>query len=504
MSVLGKRACLPPVPRWCSLAAVRKALLLLTPLLLLGRAAAAEPPAFPGAVGFGAGASGGRGGEVYHVTTLEDGGPGSLRDALRPKRRQRTVVFEVGGTIELREPLGIDKAEGLTVAGQTAPGGITLRGYPFAIARSRDVVIRYLRVRPGDAHARGVRGEKGRGREDLRAESGDGIKIGVSRRVLLDHVSVSWSLDEALSITKSGEVTLQHSILSESLNRSFHPRGSHAFGSLVRGYGKGGVSYYGNLYAHHAARNPAIGGNTNPKGGSIDGLDVDFVNNVVYDWGDRAGYASAGIVNVRLNYRGNVLVAGPSTTCPTCVFAFMGRSQGDRLVLYQDDNWHDPRTEGEIAPQPVTPARFTGKPERASKPFAFSRTALEPRPALEAYDQVLEAAGASLTRDAVDRRVVRQVRRRAGGIIDSQEQVGGWPEDRPRRSSVPDADRDGMDDRWECRRGLDPADPEDRNGRELAGPYTNLEVYLQDLVAPIPNLPESAEPAPACRPEAGG
>lgn len=199
--------------------------------------------ALPGAEGFGAETPGGRAGAVLIVNTLADTGPGSLRAAIET-RGPRTIVFAVSGIIDLASPLTV-RQPFLTLAGQSAPGdGICLRGYPFIIA-THDVIVRYLRVRLGDRH---------------KIQS-DAFSIATpSRRVIVDHVSASWSVDETLS--PSGDIqdiTVQWSIIAESLLHSAHAKGKHGYGSLVPA--TGGVTLHHNLWAHHNGRNPRFGDN---------------------------------------------------------------------------------------------------------------------------------------------------------------------------------------------------------------------------------------------------
>jgi hypothetical protein len=452
-----------------------------------GSGAAAWSPftpraAFPGAQGFGATAKGGRGGDVYHVSNLNDSGAGSLREGIETASGARTIVFEVGGTVDLQSPLRIS-AERLSIAGQTAPGGIGLRGYPVVLTGARDVVLRYLRLRPGDLHAEGVRGRPGRGNADLPADAADALSIFDSRRVIVDHVSASWGMDETLSVTNSRAVTVQHSIISESLDDSFHPEGPHGYGSLLRGVGGRGYSFFGNLYAHHVLRSPAVGGEqTPPPDDERRGLDIEFVNNVIYDWGLLSSHTVEGLGRMRVNYLANVLVAGPSTVCLVCVFTVLDPDPADELSIHHAGNWIDSQLNEVFDPEPVQDFSFFGVMEFVDEPFRFG--SIDSLPALRAYDRVLREAGASLTRDDVDRRVIRQVIEQSGGIIDSQDQVGGWPADPPPRPPETDLDRDGMADAWECRMGLDPDEPEDRNGFDLSRRYTNLEIYLQYLVSP--------------------
>jgi hypothetical protein len=470
---------------------MRKSVWILTVLLWLAASsgAAAWPfpasrVAFPGAVGFGAAAKGGRGGDVYHVTNLADSGTGSLREGIETALGARTIVFEVGGTIDLQSPLRISAAR-LTIAGQTAPGGIGLRGYPVVLSGAEDVVLRYLRLRPGDRNAQGARGRPGRGNADLPADAADALSIFDSRRVIVDHVSASWGMDETLSVTSSRAVTVQHSIISESLDDSYHPEGPHGYGSLLRGLGGRGYSFFGNLYAHHVLRSPAVGGEqTPPPGEERRGLDIEFVNNVIYDWGQLSSHTVEGLGRMRVNYHANVLVAGPRTLCLICVFTVLDPDPADRLSIHRAGNWIDHQPNGVFDPEPAPDFSFSGVMELVDEPFRFGNGGIDALPALRAYDRVLREAGASLSRDEVDRRVIRQVFEQSGGIIDSQDQVGGWPADPPPRPPPTDGDRDGMADPWECRMGLDPEESEDRNRFDLSLRYTNLEIYLQHLVSP--------------------
>jgi hypothetical protein len=483
-------------------------------LLASGAAMAApDPPlAFPGARGFGAHATGGRGGDVYAVTSLSDSGPGSLRHGLETSSGPRTIVFRTGGTIDLESPL-VAKAAHVTIAGQTAPGGIGLRGYPSVVANTHDVVIRYVRFRTGDVNARGVPGKPGRGNADLSGDAADALSVVNSERVMIDHVSTSWSMDETLSVTRSRDVTVQHSIIAESLNDSFHPEGPHGYGSLLRTE-LGGYSFLANLYAHHLLRNPAVGGDEEPVPGQPrGGLDMEFVNNVVYDWGILLMHTLRSTGRLRVNYVGNVLLAGPSTFCPTCAFAYIDASPEDKVSLFHEGNWIDSDRNGIFEPAPASDANFGGAPfERVDEPFDF---ASEPGRVLEgheAFRRVLREAGASRARDAVDLRLVRQVLEQTGSIIDSQDDVGGWPADLAPGPAPPDGDGDGMPDPWECENGLDPTDADDGNRFDRSRRYTNLEVYLHSAAGGQTHLAE-LDPRPGrtrlpvsrpCRSEAGG
>lgn len=414
-------------------------------------AAAQDPlPAFPGAEGFGAFAVGGRGGDVYHVTNLDDSGPGSLRYGVQTAGGPRTIVFDVSGTIELRSLLRINRPC-LTLAGQTAPGdGITVSGWTTSVD-THDVIIRFMRFRPGDINCPRLQD--------------DSLNAVNSEDVIFDHVSTSWSIDETLSVTHSDRVTVQWSLITESLNDSCHVKGLHGYGSLLR-YGNGGLTFHHNLYAHHNSRNPRVG----------DDIGLDFVNNVVYDWGGTPGYSgTADEGTTRINYVGNYGVAGPSTRTSARNRVFNGGSV--QTVIYQSDNLIDSNVNGVRDGIDSGWGMFAGSYTIQDTRFDFPLVATDDPQT--AYDRVLADAGASVVRDAVDFRVLAHVANDAGGIINSQNQVGGWPD----LQSLPapqDSDQDGIPDEWELAHGLDPNDPTDGAVIQDSG-YSNLEVYLNEL-----------------------
>ena len=460
-----------------------------------------EPRAFPGAVGFGAYARGGRGGEVYHVTTLRDtGSEGSLRVGIEESDRPRTIVFDVGGEIELGHLMRI-KRDNLTIAGQTAPaGGITLSGYPLAIEGASDVVVRFLRLRTGDSNVKGRGG-------DLENNLADALSIFDSERIVIDHVSASWSLDETLSLTDSRDVTIQHCIFSESLHDSYHPDGPHGMGGLLRGKvssqnrrdGVGGYTLYGNLFAHHNARNPGVGGE---RRGDRRGLDVDFVNNVIYNWGSLSGHTLTD-TGIRMNYVGNYLIAGPDTAGDKRDVAFEEHHPGD-FSIYHKGNRVDADRDSKHDGRALDDGGFRtfSKDELVSGRFSFPR--VEALDADDAYQRVLEAAGASRPRDSVDRRVVKDVRKREGEIIDSQRQVGGF--DVEEGASPRDRDADGMPDAFEEKFGLNPERDRDADDFDLSDSgYTNLEVYLHSLVTDVfPDEVTLGGPGPFLRGDCDG
>jgi pectate lyase len=421
-------------------------------------------PAFPGAEGFGAQSIGGRGGKVLFVTNLDDGGPGSLREAVETDG-PRTVIFRVSGTLALKSSMVISKPY-ITIAGQTAPGdGICLKNHSLTISTDH-VIVRHIRCRPGD---------------NAGAKS-DSLSVSSGRDIIVDHCSASWSVDETLSASSMGglgNVTVQWCIISESLHDSIHHKGPHGYGSLIRGSSGNGYTYHHNLYAHHHARLPRPG-NYIDCSRDPEGFVLDFRNNVIYNWAGRAaGYNADGSngtksitkVNFACNYyktginsKGN-LAFSESTTSARAWFSgncMNGSCPCDpwSLVIFSKFSDEDLKAYKQSSPIPVP--------------------AVKTDDAKTAYEQVLADAGAVLPkRDAVDIRIVGEVRNGTGKIIDDEEQVGGWPE---LKSTKPpqDSDKDGMSDDWEKQHGFDPDDPADGNGDSDADGYTNLEEYLNN------------------------
>ena len=431
--------------------------------------------AFPGAEGFGRFALGGRGGDVYHVTTLADSGPGSLRHGIATANGPRTIVFDLSGTIELKSKLRIDKSR-LTIAGQTAPGdGITLKDYTLELWGVSDVILRYLRLRLGD--------------RNKRPGSWDTMTTENLDHVILDHISASWGVDGIHDFRYGGNFTLQWCILSEALNRSIHPKGPHAMCASYR-QPRGNLTLHHNLFATSRDRHPTLGG---AEAGDAPCL-IDFRNNVVYNWS--ALGKSSGTTNLGdhfVNVVNNVWRPGPESKPERKPIAVKGR-QPDMASGYISGNVFDDHpdwTRDNYAA--VDFDRWRSPPEykyagtlsdwRKPAP-ALGDDAPQTQRAAEAAAFVLAQAGASLVRDAVDLRVIASVRERTGRLINSQDEVGGWP----RLRSLPaplDTDRDGMPDAWEIAHGLDPRNPNDRNADRDSDGYTNLEEYLNSLI-PVP------------------
>ena len=435
--------------------------------------------AFPTAEGYGKYSKGGRGGAVYEVTNLNDSGEGSLRAAVEASG-PRTVVFRVSGTITLESPLRI-KNPYLTIAGQTAPGdGICLRKNQISIDADH-LIIRYIRVRLGD--------ESG--------EDQDAISSRYVNNIILDHVSASWSVDECVSIYHCDSVTVQWCLISESMSKSNHIKGSHGFGGI---WGSNYGTYHHNLLAHHSSRNPRMAsgaGNT------------DHRNNVIYNWGYQSLYGGEKYQqgNDKFNFSNFNIVAnyykpGPATEPGEVMHRIANpsyRSDEDYGKWYIAEN----AVEGN---KQVTTDNWNGGVQtnisfekiKLQKPWPSM--SINQQTAEEAYKMVLDNAGAILPqRDEIDVRIIKEVRggyatfegksykkehkvansAKICGIIDTQEDVGGWPE--LKSDPAPkDTDHDGMPDEWERKKGLDPKNAEDRN--KVAGNgYTMLEEYINGI-----------------------
>lgn len=425
--------------------------------------------AFPGAEGYGQFARGGRGGRVIEVTNLDDSGPGSLRAAVEAEG-PRTVVFRVGGTIELKSKLKIHNPY-ITIAGQTAPGdGITIRGYPFGCCGAHDVIMRYVRIRVGDESGRTL----------------DGTGFCSSDHSILDHCSISWSIDEAVSSRSAKNITLQRCLIAQALNVAGHEKYAQGKGHSFAASISGEIgSFHHNLVAHCAGRCFSLAGGLT-RGGKFSGQ-LDIRNNVVYNWKHRTNDGGVKALNLVANY----YIPGPATQVFRLLEPDTGKPEDPQHYHvsgnimegrpeFDADNWKNGgvKVASELASSIKLAAPFC-------ESFVTTQTALE------AYHDVLADVGANWPKlDSVDRSVLSDVRARSftyrgsktglPGIIDSQKDVGGWP---VMASGVApeDSDHDGMPDDWEIARGLEPTDPAD--GSQDAGDgYTNLEHYLNGII----------------------
>ncbi len=481
----------------------------------------AKTPSFPGAEGFGRYTTGGRGGTVYRVTSLEDDPnnikEGTFRHACQQKGT-RTIVFGVSGTIHLKGELKLNN-DNVTIAGQTAPGdGICIAGYPFVLS-ANNVIIRFMRFRPGN--------------ENVAFHEGDGLGGMDRKNIIIDHCSVSWSIDECLSVYGCTDMTVQWCIGAQSLVSSGHAKGTHGYGG---NWGGSGASYHHNLLAHHDSRVPRLG----PRTGTQTDERVDLRNNVFYNWAGNGCYGGEGMnVNIVNNY----YKPGPATRTRSANIQRRIASIGIRTSQYTghdtekpndwDKMWHvwgkffidgnvnpsyadvtnDNWTYGVYnqinnADNDNTYTDVTKDTMRLSGPLAFA--GVTTHSAETAFEKVLSYAGASLRRDALDKMIVDDTRNGVAtctggsytdkngntkeslpGLINSQEDVvyadgtKGYPVLNGGAAPT-DTDGDGMPDSWETANGLNPNDGTDGAVMTDNG-YTNLEVYMNSLVENIMN-----------------
>lgn len=436
---------------------MKNLLFLFTTILALS--AQAQTPAFPGAEGFGKFTSGGRGGRTLIVTNLSDSGEGSLRKAIQANG-PRVVVFAVSGNIALESPLDINKGD-ITIAGQSAPGdGICIKNYPVSI-KADNVIIRYMRFRMGDE----------------RKVEGDALGANRSNNnIIIDHCSMSWATDECASFYHNRNFTLQWCMVTESLNASVHVKGEHGYGGI---WGGEGASFHHNLIASHKSRTPRFSGSaTTPN--TKDEL-VDFSNNVIYNWGSNSVYGGE---KGRYNMVNNYYKPGPATAksktnilvnpwAPFGKFFITGNFLENNAKISKN-NWL-----GGVQCEGCDSIKMDA---------AFPVQTINLQSAEDAYAAVLKYTGASHKRDQVDSRIINEVRsgrssngKNNNGLIDSQADVGSWPELKT-YAGVRDTDQDGIPDNWESKHGLNPTDPKDTSGFSLDKNYTNIEMYLNSLV----------------------
>jgi hypothetical protein len=432
--------------------------------------------AFPTAEGYGRFAIGGRGGHAMHVTNLDDSGSGSLREAVEATG-PRTVVFDVSGLITLKSKLVFrEENEFLTIAGQTAPGkGICIRNYTFGGLGGRDTIVRFVRVRLGD----------------LTGETMDGMGLSSSDHCIVDHCSISWSIDEGFSSRGAKNITFQRNLISEALNIAGHKKygqgSAHGFaGSISGDVG----SFHHSLLAHNSGRNWSLAGAIDQANRHAGRLDIR--NMVVYNWRSRTTDGGAREVNFVHNY----YKPGPATETRTYLNPQFENPSFGPQQYYVEGNI----MEGVSEPEgPVGPFKGLNPRGRQEAPVTVARPFFEhdvkTHTAKEVFENVLADVGCNVPmQDDHDQRVIRETRTgtttykgsKSGlpGLPDSQEDVGGW-EDYPEihRPADWDTDRDGMPNQWEAKKGLNPDDAADATRDPDGDGYTNLEDYLNGLAA---------------------
>lgn len=413
---------------------MKKNLLMLT-LLLCSTAAAARQLAFPGAEGFGAFATGGRGGEVVHVTNLNASGPGSLADAV--SRPNRIVVFDVGGVIDITGGT-VTIADNVTVAGQTAPGeGITVYGGRVTMSGKSNIILRYLRMRGSIAMPRGK----------------CTLTMDNCRNVIMDHCSVSWGRWDNAHIKDARDITWQNCIISEGI-------APQRFGAITDGTDRWTVTHC--LWMSNKSRNPKM------KCG------IQYVNNVVYNCrlGIVGGH-SAG--NHYQDVIGNYFITGPASGGSDSYFSNWTKTDH----LYSTGNYTDADNDGKLNGRLITDHN---KATPMSRPNFKSDAPLTVETAEAAYRTVVRTVGASFRRDRHDKRLIRQLKSlgRRGALIDDEHAVGGIGPLRA-KPAPKDTDGDGMPDKWEKAHGLDPY-RNDAAGDKDGNGYTNIEDYINSLV----------------------
>ncbi len=489
---------------------------LLSSMLLPASTATAQTtnkvPSFPGAQGYGMYVTGGRGGAVYHVTTLEDTGEqGSFRWACNQKG-PRTIIFDVSGTIYLKSQLNLTSGD-ITIAGQTAPGdGICIASWPFVI-KAPNVIMRYLRFRCGNENVSRTDGDGG--------HEGDGLGGFDGSNIIIDHCTVSWSIDECLAVYGNRNTTVQWCMAYQSLREAGHSKGAHGYGAMMGG---GRTTYHHNLLAHHDSRTPRYvfrsGDDTSKE------HPTDWRNNVVYNGGGNGAYGGEEMcINIVNNYykpgpltdkrpediQKRILATGHGThyvkdaqgnntnEVEAYVWGhyYVAGNKNSKWDDVTNDNWkigviNQISDAAEYGWNKTT--RDTIKAD-AAMPFALVTT----HTADKAFEKVVAYAGASYHRDALDKIIADDVKNGTAtftganetarpGIIDSQDEAktdgtDAWPKLTSTTASV-DTDGDGMPDAWETANGLNPNDATD-GAKVASNGYTNLENYINSLVADI-------------------
>lgn len=434
--------------------------------------------AFVGAEGYGRYAIGGRGGKVVEVTNLNDNGPGSLRDAIEQEIGPRTIVFNVSGNIQLESRLVANQPY-ITIAGQTAPGeGITISRAPIGLTGD-DGIIRFLKVRIGGGR------------------TFDGMGLTGADYSIIDHCSISWTIDESFSSRGAHHITLQRTLISEALNVAGHHK--YAEGKM-HGYAAtiGGDigSFHHNLLAHNEGRNWSIGGGLNGDG-YYSGR-VDIRNNVVYNWGHRATDGGANEVNFVNNY----YKPGASTSIFVALNA-QHEGVGKGMQRYFFDGNVMPGYFNEKNQEKGRKATLSNGDTSSYETFVnkpFFESYVNTQSATAAYKNVLSDVGATQpVFDTHDQRIIDETLKGTytykgsksglGGLIDNEEDAGGWPDFKNEtRSADWDTDHDGLPNWWERSKKLNEnskiGDFSDANEDADKDGFTQLDDYLNWMAQP--------------------
>src|SRR5690606_13922737 len=385
------------------------------------------------------------------------------------------------GNIKLTSRLRISNGD-VTIAGQTAPGdGICIQNCEVSVDAD-NVIIRFMRFRMGD----------------LARQESDALWGRYRKNVIIDHCSISWSIDETSSFYANQFFTMQYCIIAESLNKSFHEKDDHGYGGI---WGGNKASFHHNLLAHHNSRTPRMdGGARNGTGVSPVGKDyVDYRNNVIYNY---RGIGAYGGENGEYNWVNNYYKPGPSTTSSaTQRRIFRVSYENDAQYgpgygkFYMNGNYVNNQVSITANNWATGAMQYDGSASevlcKLTSPLIIDEIyQIKEETAAAGYEKVLNLAGASLKRDEVDARIVSETRNGTAtyngsktgyhGIIDSQTDVGGWPTLVQTTPAV-DTDGDGMPDAWEIANGLNP-NVANANGKDLSAVYDNIEVYFNSLV----------------------
>lgn len=392
--------------------------------------------AFPGAEGFGRFATGGRGGEVYRVTNLNDSGKGSFREAV--SQPGRTVVFDVSGVIKIGGKISV--AARTTIAGQTAPaGGITIYGNGVSFKDS--TIVRYIRFRGSINMSKG----------SCTVVADDLTDI------IFDHVSIEWGRWDNLHIKKSKNLTLQYCMIAESID-------PQRFGALLEV--PENVTIHHSLFAGNQSRNPKAKAR------------IEFINNVIYNWGKSGFVGGHSSANHYQDIVGNYFIAGPSSTND-----FLSMFSATDHV-YHKDNYVDLDKDGKLNGRLITDEDFIKETATLLKePTLLLKSNVKISTAAEACKVVMAEAGSSLKRDAVDNRIIGYFKSlgKTGAIFKTEADAGGQDLPKEVRSTVKDTDQDGIPDDWEKKNKLDKGNAADAVKINGTG-YTNLELYINSLI----------------------